>query len=64
MNLCLPRLVTAASGAASGQFLDYEEGGPEISVQTSYGIEVNVSFCFLIPMMERESLSPGINHMA
>ena len=39
------RLVTAASGAASGRFLNYEGGGPEICVQTAYGIEVNVSFC-------------------
>lgn len=45
MDLCHRRLVTAASGAASGRFLNYEGGGPEICVQTAYGIEVNVSFC-------------------
>lgn len=39
------RLVTAASGAASGRFLHYERGGPEICVQTAYGIEVNVESC-------------------
>ncbi|KAH7426162.1 hypothetical protein KP509_11G087300 [Ceratopteris richardii] len=39
------RLVTAASGAASGRFLNYERGGPEICVQTAYGIEVNVELC-------------------
>eukprot|EP00250_Pteridium_aquilinum_P034579 c7779_g1_i1 orf=153-1817(-) len=39
------RLVTAASGAASGRFLHYETGGPEICVQTAYGIEVEVESC-------------------
>ncbi|KAE8722019.1 Lycopene epsilon cyclase [Hibiscus syriacus] len=33
------RLVTVASGAASGKLLQYEVGGPRISVQTAYGIE-------------------------
>lgn len=39
------RLLTAASGAASGRFLNYETGGPEICVQTAYGIEVEVEHC-------------------
>ena len=47
------RLVTAASGAASGRFLNYEGGGPEICVQTAYGIEVNVSFCSSLWWKER-----------
>lgn len=36
------RLATVASGAASGKLLDYEVGGPRVSVQTAYGIEVEV----------------------
>ncbi|XP_039004780.1 lycopene epsilon cyclase, chloroplastic-like [Hibiscus syriacus] len=36
------RLVTVASGAASGKLLQYEVGGPRVSVQTAYGIEVEV----------------------
>ncbi|CAA7402945.1 unnamed protein product [Spirodela intermedia] len=36
------RLVTVASGAASGKLLDYEVGGPRVSVQTAYGVEVEV----------------------
>ncbi|KAG0583854.1 hypothetical protein M758_3G166500 [Ceratodon purpureus] len=36
------RLVTVASGAAAGRFLRYEPGGPEVSVQTAYGLEVEV----------------------
>eukprot|EP00252_Welwitschia_mirabilis_P027421 TRINITY_DN939_c0_g1_i1.p1 TRINITY_DN939_c0_g1~~TRINITY_DN939_c0_g1_i1.p1 ORF type:complete len:358 (+),score=53.94 TRINITY_DN939_c0_g1_i1:113-1075(+) len=34
------RLVTVASGAASGKFLEYEPDCREIVVQTAYGIEV------------------------
>ncbi|KAH1209425.1 Lycopene epsilon cyclase, chloroplastic [Glycine max] len=34
------RLVTVASGAASGKLLQYEVGGPKVSVQTAYGVEV------------------------
>eukprot|EP00252_Welwitschia_mirabilis_P027422 TRINITY_DN939_c0_g1_i2.p1 TRINITY_DN939_c0_g1~~TRINITY_DN939_c0_g1_i2.p1 ORF type:complete len:442 (+),score=66.82 TRINITY_DN939_c0_g1_i2:113-1327(+) len=36
------RLVTVASGAASGKFLEYEPDCREIVVQTAYGIEVEV----------------------
>lgn len=36
------RLATVASGAASGKLLEYEVGGPRVSVQTAYGIEVEV----------------------
>ncbi|XWS72204.1 hypothetical protein CRYUN_Cryun02cG0020200 [Craigia yunnanensis] len=36
------RLVTVASGAASGKLLQYEVGGPRVSVQTAYGVEVEV----------------------
>ncbi|OMO91700.1 Lycopene cyclase-type, FAD-binding protein [Corchorus olitorius] len=39
------RLVTVASGAASGKLLQYEVGGPRVSVQTAYGIEVEVENC-------------------
>ncbi|XP_027339656.1 lycopene epsilon cyclase, chloroplastic isoform X2 [Abrus precatorius] len=38
----LRRLVTVASGAASGKLLQYEVGGPKVSVQTAYGVEVEV----------------------
>ncbi|KAJ0985519.1 hypothetical protein J5N97_003875 [Dioscorea zingiberensis] len=40
MILC--RLATVASGAASGKLLQYEVGGPRVSVQTAYGVEVEV----------------------
>ncbi|KAI4380770.1 hypothetical protein MLD38_006921 [Melastoma candidum] len=36
------RLATVASGAASGKLLRYEVGGPRVSVQTAYGVEVEV----------------------
>lgn len=36
------RLVTVASGAAAGKFLQYEPGGPGVTVQTAYGMEVEV----------------------
>lgn len=36
------RLVTVASGAASGKFLQYEIDGPPVGVQTAYGMEVEV----------------------
>ncbi|CAM6125607.1 unnamed protein product [Calypogeia fissa] len=36
------RLVAVASGAAAGKFLRYEPGGPGVTVQTAYGIEVDV----------------------
>ncbi|CAN4096484.1 unnamed protein product [Withania somnifera] len=36
------RFVTVASGAASGKFLQYELGGPRVSLQTAYGVEVEV----------------------
>ncbi|XP_026398966.1 lycopene epsilon cyclase, chloroplastic-like isoform X2 [Papaver somniferum] len=36
------RLVTVASGAASGKLLEYDVGGPRVSVQTAYGLEVEV----------------------
>eukprot|EP00249_Psilotum_nudum_P021041 c27948_g2_i1 orf=254-2071(-) len=36
------RLVTVASGAASGRFLSYEPGAPGVCVQTAYGIEAEV----------------------
>ncbi|XP_047259687.1 pre-mRNA-processing-splicing factor 8A-like [Capsicum annuum] len=36
------RFVTVASGAASGKYLQYELGGPRISVQTAYRVEVEV----------------------
>ncbi|KAF3635263.1 hypothetical protein FXO37_26081 [Capsicum annuum] len=35
--------VTVAYGAASGKYLQYELGGPRISVQTAYGVEVEVA---------------------
>ncbi|KAJ9688088.1 hypothetical protein PVL29_014037 [Vitis rotundifolia] len=38
----LKRLATVASGAASGKLLQYEVGGPRVSVQTAYGVEVEV----------------------
>ncbi|KAK8949126.1 hypothetical protein KSP39_PZI005868 [Platanthera zijinensis] len=36
------RLATVASGAASGKLLEYEVGGPRVSVQTAYGVEAEV----------------------
>ncbi|CAA0842121.1 Lycopene epsilon cyclase- chloroplastic [Striga hermonthica] len=36
------QLATVASGAASGKLLEYEVGGPRVSVQTAYGVEVEV----------------------
>ncbi|XP_077247918.1 lycopene beta/epsilon cyclase protein isoform X2 [Tasmannia lanceolata] len=36
------RLAIVASGAASGKLLQYEVGGPQVSVQTAYGVEVEV----------------------
>ncbi|KAF6137019.1 hypothetical protein GIB67_030783 [Kingdonia uniflora] len=36
------RLATVASGAASVKLLEYEVGGAKISVQTAYGMEVEV----------------------
>lgn len=36
------RLAIVASGAASGKLLEYEVGGPRVSVQTAYGMEVEV----------------------
>ncbi|KAB5552552.1 hypothetical protein DKX38_009863 [Salix brachista] len=36
------RLASVASGAASGKLLQYEVGGPRVSVQTAYGVEVEV----------------------
>jgi lycopene epsilon-cyclase len=36
------RLVTLASGAAAGKFLQYEENAPSVAVQTAYGIEAEV----------------------
>ncbi|CAK9177128.1 unnamed protein product [Ilex paraguariensis] len=42
-NVVIPcRLATVASGAASGKLLQYEVGGPRVSVQTAYGLEVEV----------------------
>ncbi|PKA57296.1 Lycopene epsilon cyclase, chloroplastic [Apostasia shenzhenica] len=42
-DLMIPcRLATVASGAASGKLLQYEVGGPRVSVQTAYGVEVEV----------------------
>nr|BAI47576.1 lycopene epsilon cyclase [Ipomoea sp. Kenyan] len=42
-NVIIPcRLVTVASGAALGKLLQYEVGGPRVSVQTAYGVEVEV----------------------
>ncbi|KAJ8766691.1 hypothetical protein K2173_004515 [Erythroxylum novogranatense] len=35
------RLVTVASGAASGKLLQYEVGGPRVSVQTAYGVDIS-----------------------
>lgn len=42
------RLATVASGAASGKLLQYEVGGPKVSVQTAYGVEVEVGTIFAI----------------
>lgn len=39
------KLVTVAAGAASGQLIEYEKSGPGVSVQTAYGIEVEVRVC-------------------
>ncbi|XP_058084929.1 lycopene epsilon cyclase, chloroplastic [Magnolia sinica] len=42
-NTMIPcRLAIVASGAASGKLLQYEVGGPRVSVQTAYGVEVEV----------------------
>ncbi|KAB1209358.1 Lycopene epsilon cyclase, chloroplastic [Morella rubra] len=42
-NVVVPcRIATVASGAASGKLLQYEVGGPKVSVQTAYGVEVEV----------------------
>lgn len=42
-NIAIPcRLATVASGAASGKLLQYEVGGPRVSVQTAYGLEAEV----------------------
>ncbi|CAI0387725.1 unnamed protein product [Linum tenue] len=42
-NVLVPcRLASVASGAASGKLLEYEVGGPRVSVQTAYGVEVEV----------------------
>ncbi|KAL5572438.1 hypothetical protein UlMin_022035 [Ulmus minor] len=41
-NVVPCRLATVASGAASGKLLQYEVGGPKVSVQTAYGVEVEV----------------------
>lgn len=42
-NIVVPcRLASVASGAASGKLLQYEVGGPRVSVQTAYGVEVEV----------------------
>lgn len=41
-NLQNYRLAIVASGAASGKLLEYEVGGPRVSVQTAYGVEVEV----------------------
>ncbi|MQL90548.1 hypothetical protein Taro_023141 [Colocasia esculenta] len=42
-NIMIPcRLATVASGAASGKLLQYEVGGPRVSVQTAYGLEAEV----------------------
>lgn len=38
----LTRLVTLASGAASGKFLKYEQDAPAVGSQTAYGIEAEV----------------------
>ncbi|KAF7154681.1 hypothetical protein RHSIM_Rhsim01G0085400 [Rhododendron simsii] len=35
-----PRFATVASGASSGKLLEYAVGGPRLSVQTAYGMEV------------------------
>ena len=42
LSLHLCRLVTLAAGQAAGKFLQYQEG-PEMGVQTAYGIEADVS---------------------
>ncbi|KAL9256603.1 Lycopene epsilon cyclase, chloroplastic-like protein [Drosera capensis] len=45
-NVVIPcRLATVASGAASGKLLQYEVDGPRVSVQTAYGVEVEVESC-------------------
>lgn len=36
------RLVTLASGAAAGKFLQYEAVAPTVAAQTAYGIECEV----------------------
>lgn len=36
------RLVTLASGAAAGRFLEYEADAPRVAAQTAYGIEAYV----------------------
>ncbi|XP_020588363.1 lycopene epsilon cyclase, chloroplastic [Phalaenopsis equestris] len=42
-DLMIPcRLATVASGAASGKLLQYEVGGPRVTVQTAYGVEAEV----------------------
>ncbi|KAG9451815.1 hypothetical protein H6P81_004719 [Aristolochia fimbriata] len=39
------KLAIVASGAASGKLLQYEVGGPQVTVQTAYGVEVEVENC-------------------
>ncbi|GFP87579.1 lycopene epsilon cyclase chloroplastic [Phtheirospermum japonicum] len=40
-NIVIPCRLAVASGA-SGKLLEYEVGGPRVSVQTAYGVEVEV----------------------
>ncbi|WOK98100.1 lycopene epsilon cyclase, chloroplastic isoform X1 [Canna indica] len=41
------RLAIVASGAASGKLLEYDVGGPRVSVQTAYGVEVEVGTSYM-----------------
>ncbi|KAF4369327.1 hypothetical protein F8388_019552 [Cannabis sativa] len=45
------RLVTVALGTTSGKLMEYEVGGPKVSVQTVYGVEVEGS---LVPSIEED----------
>nr|UOL49150.1 lycopene epsilon-cyclase [Chelidonium majus] len=59
------RLATVASGAASGKLLKYEVGGPRVSVQTAYGLEVEVENCpydpsLMVFMDYRDYIKPKV----
>ncbi|XP_058212693.1 lycopene epsilon cyclase, chloroplastic-like isoform X3 [Rhododendron vialii] len=50
------RFATVASGASSGKLLEYVVGGPRLSVQTAYGLEVEM---IVLGLNEKEVLAPS-----